>query len=253
MEQSKTRIYLTGRVMIETPEGVYEASAFPGRQGRLAFVYLASTSRRVDRAELAGLLWPETVPQTWDTSLSAIISKLRKLLEQAGLNGHQTLNSMHGSYELRAPPGTWIDLRYAINALDRAEGALRRGRVKEAWADAGSASAIFRRSFLAGETGPWVEDMRRRLHDMQVRAFDVVAGALLADGQAGAAVHTAREAVNLAPYRESGYARLMECLIEAGDRAEALRVYDELASLLRDTLGVSPTPDVEELYERALG
>lgn len=247
-----TRIYLLGRVVIETDDEIIESSALPGRQGRLAFVYLVSTPRRVDRSELAQLLWPEVLPHTWDASLSAIISKIRKVLDRTGLDGKKSLESVHGSYEFRPPPDTWIDLRYAVNALDDAEGALRRGAMKEAWAKGAGASAILGRPLLAGESGEWLEEMRRRLHDMQVRALDVVAGALLASGQPTSATVAARKAISLAPYRESSYAMLMECHIAAGNRAEALRVYNELANLLRDTLGVSPTADVEALYELAL-
>lgn len=248
-----TRIYLVGRVMIESDLEVIESAAFPGRQGRLAFVYLVAMARRVDRSDLAELLWPDGLPQTWDTSLSAIISKLRKLLERSSIDGHHAIESVHGSYEFRPPPGTWIDLRYAINALDHAEGALRRGQAKEAWAGAAAASAILRRSFLAGESGNWLDETRRSLHDFQVRAFDTLAGALLMDEQPTAALTPARKAIDIAPFRESGYARLMECHIAAGNRAEALRVYADLSGLLRDNLGVSPAPDIEALYEEALG
>lgn len=247
-----TRIYLTGRIMIETDSEVVEASAFPGRQGRLAFVYLAAAPRRVDRAELAELIWDDSLPEAWDTALNAIVSKLRKLLDRVGWNGASVLESLHGSYELRPPEGTWIDLRYAINALDRAEGALARGDAKSAWADAASASAIFRRTFLAGESGAWVDQTRRDLHEYEVRTFDTLAGALLADDQPQAAVRAAQRAVDLAPYREACHARLMECHIAAGNRAEAIQVYNDLAGLLRETLGISPAPEVEALYLTAL-
>ena len=51
------RFYIIGRVMVEGPDGVLEASGLPGRQGRLALVYLCAQPRRVDRAELADVLW----------------------------------------------------------------------------------------------------------------------------------------------------------------------------------------------------
>lgn len=248
-----TRIYLLGRVMIETDVEVIESSALPGRQGRLAFVYLVATPRRIGRSELAELLWPDELPPTWDSSLSAIISKLRKVLDRAEIDGQAALEGFHGSYGFRPPPGTWIDMRHAVNALDEAEGALRRGAPTEAWSNGVVASSILCRPLLAGESGEWLEETRRRLHDMQVRAFDVVAGALLASGQPNSAIVAARRAIELAPYRESSYAMLMECHIAAGNRAEAVRIYGELETLLRETLGVSPTEDVQALFEQALG
>ncbi|MFQ5524583.1 MAG: BTAD domain-containing putative transcriptional regulator, partial [Acidimicrobiia bacterium] len=63
----------------------------------------------------------------------------------------------------------------------------------------------------------------------------------------------AREAIELAPFRETAYARLIEAHLAAGNRAEALRVYEEVRSLLVDTMGVEPTERVQALYEQALG
>ncbi len=247
------RIYLTGRVMIETPEEVLESSAFPGRQGRLSFVYLAISPRRVERDQLAALLWPDVLPDAWDVSLSAIISKLRGVLTRVGLDGPATLQSSHGCYELRLPEDTWIDLREAGNSLDRAEGAMAHTNHDAALADAVVASTILSRRFLPGETGQWVDQKRRELHELEVRSYDTLSGAWLLAGNAASARHAARKAVELAPFRESGYARLMECHLAAGNPAEAIRVYNEVRTLLKESMGISPSRTVEDLYTKALG
>ncbi|HEX6337069.1 MAG TPA: BTAD domain-containing putative transcriptional regulator [Jiangellaceae bacterium] len=247
------RIYLVGRVMIESPGRLIEQSEFPGRQGRLAFVYLAASPRRAERDQLADVLWGEDLPDAWQSALNAIVSKLRRILDRVGLDGARALEASHGCYELRLPEGTWIDLREAVNSLDLAEGALARGDPAKAWPAAAVASAILRRPFLPGEAGPWVEQIRRELNQLEVRTFDTLAGAWLQAGNAQAAIRAARRAVELAPFRESGYARLMECHLAAGDRAEAVRVYGELRDLLRDSMGLSPAPEVERVYLKALG
>lgn len=245
-------MYLVGRVMIENLGRLIEPSDFPGRQGRLAFVYLAASPRRIERDRLADVLWAGQVPDAWDTALNAIVSKLRKTLDRAGINGARTLESSDGSYELRFPGNTWIDLREAVNSLDMAEGALARGDPGKAWPAAAVASAILRRPFLPGEEGPWVEHTRRELHELEVRTYDTLAGAWLQADNAKAAIRAARRAVELAPFRESAYARLMECQLAAGDRAEAVRVYGELRDLLRESMGLSPAPEVEQLYLEAM-
>jgi hypothetical protein len=50
------RVYLLGRVAIDSDVRLIEASDFPGRQGRLAFVFLASEPSRADRHRLADVL-----------------------------------------------------------------------------------------------------------------------------------------------------------------------------------------------------
>lgn len=247
------RVYLVGRVMIESPARLIQPSEFPGRQGRLAFVYLAASPRRVERDQLADVLWGEDLPEAWQSALNAIVSKLRRILDRVGLDGARALEASHGSYELRLPEGTWIDLREAVNSLDLAEGALARDEPGKAWPAAAVASAILRRPFLPGDTGSWVEQTRRELNQLEVRTYDTLAGAWLQAGNAPAAIRAARRAVELAPFRESGYARLMECQLAAGDRAEAVRVYGELRDLLQDSMGLSPAPEVERVYLKALG
>lgn len=247
------RIYLLGRVGIEWDGGLIEASDFPGRQGRLAFVFLAAELRRVDRHRLADVLWDEELPDQWMSALAAITSKLRRLLSEAGMDGATVLDGRDGSYELRLPPGTWVDLQTAINSLDRAEGLLRRGLAREAWSDASVASSIFRRPFLAGESGEWVERMRRDLHEYEVRTFEAIARVWLALDQPVAALQAARRVLDLVPFRESAHGRVMECHLAAGDRAEAVRVYDRLRHMLEETMGLSPNEQTEELYARALG
>ena len=246
------RIFLLGRIGIEADNGTVEASDFPGRQGRLAFVFLAAEPRRVDRHLLADVLWNEDLPDQWMSALAAIMSKLRKLLTDVGMDGASVLDGRDGSYELRFPPGTWIDLQTAINSLDRAEGLLRRENPAAAWSDAAVASSIFRRPFLAGESGEWVERMRRDLHEYEVRTFDALARVWLALRQPVAALQAARRVLDLAPYRESAHSRVMECHLAAGDRAEAVRVYERLRKLLEETMGLSPNEVTEGLYEQAL-
>ena len=238
--------------MIEHRDGVVEASAFPGRQGRLAFVYLASEHRRVDRHQLADVLWEE-LPDQWEGALAAIGSKLRNTLGRAGFEGSSVLDTRDGSFELRFPPGTWVDLQYAINSLDRAEGHLRSGEAKSAWTQAAPASAIFRRSFLAGETGPWVERMRRDLHEYEIRTFDALAVAWLALDQPGLALQAAQHVRDLAPYRESAHTRVMESHLAAGNRTEVVKAFDELRNMLVETMGLEPGPESDELFQRALG
>jgi SARP family transcriptional regulator, regulator of embCAB operon len=45
----------------------------------------------------------------------------------------------------------------------------------------------------------------------------------------------------------------MEALERSGNAAEALRVYDRLRVMLRDELGIAPSPAVQIVYRRLLG
>lgn len=52
----------------------------------------------------------------------------------------------------------------------------------------------------------------------------------------------------MAPFRETGYRLRIEALAARGDSAEALRAYDEWRVLLREELGVAPSPELRSLH-----
>jgi SARP family transcriptional regulator, regulator of embCAB operon len=182
----KLKVFLAGRVALESAGLVIEEERFPGRQGRLLFAYLvAEQGRPVPRDELADALWGESPPATSDKALTVLASKLRGLLAEGGIDGGKALTSAFGSYRLDLPDGTWVDIIAAADALQEAEAALAAGDFDEAKARAARAASLARPSFLPGEDGAWVDGKRRELADTLRRALSCLADASLCSGDFG--------------------------------------------------------------------
>jgi YVTN family beta-propeller protein len=249
----RLKVFLTGRVSVESGDVVIDEARFPGRQGRLLFAYLvAEDGRPVPRDELAEALWGEKPPATWDKALAVLVSKLRSLLADDGIEGGTVLASAFGCYRLGLPEGSWVDVTVASNSAREAEEALATGDVERAKAAASLVVSLTRRSFLPGEEGSWVEEKRRELADVRLRALSALADACLRSGDAPDAVNWAEESIALEPFRETGYRRLMEAHVAAGNRAEALRVYERCRQLLAEELGTYPSPETESIYRELL-
>ena len=247
------KVFVTGRVAVETDGAVIDEAHLGGRQARLLFAYLvAERNRPVPRDELAEALWGETPPVTRDKGLTVIASKLRAALGDAGLDGRELLTAAFGCYRLDLPEGTWVDLFAAASSAQEAEEALAAGDLDQARAAAESAESLVRRPFLPGEDGTWVEQKRRDLADIRERALSVLADACLRSGAAREAAKWAEELIALSPFRDAGYRRLMEAHVVAGNRAEALRVYEQCRRLLADELGAYPSPETESIYRALL-
>jgi DNA-binding SARP family transcriptional activator len=247
-QEEGTRVHLCGRLTAEI-RGRHVESELPGRQGRQLFAFLVlERQRRVRRDELIALLWPGRAPGAAESALSALLSKLRRALGEGALTGGR------GEIGLTLPDGAWVDVEAAAAALSCAEAEVASGRWSAAWDAVRLAVEIAGRGFLPGIDAPWTEDPRREVEELRLDALECTAraGLRLGGSELATAERAARALVAAAPYRESGYAALMEVLAARGNAAEAMRVFANLRQLLREELGTSPERSVTELHERLL-
>ena len=245
------RIYLTGRVGVEVRGTlVVDERQFRGRQARLAFANLVlERIRPTPREELARLLWPEDLPPAWEVALSAVVSRLRGLLDCSPLRSlGVSISRGFGQYQLSFPADTWVDLEAGTVALDQAEGALRQGDPRRAFGPAAVAVSIAKRPFLSGDNGGWVTSQRSKLERQRLRALECLSRIWLATGEPVLAVEAATEAVALDSFRESSYQLLMRALDATENRPEALRVYHRLRELLSEELGIDPSHESQAIY-----
>jgi predicted ATPase/DNA-binding SARP family transcriptional activator len=247
------KVGLCGGVALEVDGRRIPDSSFAGRQGRLVWAYLVlERHRSVHREELAELLWPDRLPSSWTSSLSVVVSKLRRLLGDMGLDPTEALAGSFGSYRLLLTDEVWIDWEVAAERVEHAEAAVRSARFAAAVAAAEEATEIARRGFLSDDC-VWVDTQRDRLRDLHVRALVAQAQAHLEAGERGRAVIVAREALAVDELREASYRLLMQALAASGERGEALRVWERCRLMLADELGVDPAPETEAVYLSILG
>ena len=248
------KVFLAGRVAVETDGVVIDEERFPGRQGRLLFAYLvAEQGRPVPRDELAEALWGRAPPATWDKALTVIVSKLRGLLADHGIDGANALTSAFGCYRLDLPEGT-LGRRHRGGERGAGGGGSARGRRPGRGEGRGRAGRITRAAALPARRGGDVgrgeaARVRRRPRPCAERRWPM-----------RACVQVMRRRRRSGPSRRSrssrfarpGYRRLMEAHAAAGNRAEALRVYERCRRLLADELGAYPSPETESIYRGLL-
>lgn len=240
---SALRIQLCGPLVIERDEQRLDRQ-LPGRQGRLLFAYLVCHRHRpARRAELIDAIWPEQAPTATDNALNALISKLRRVLGASAVDGRASIQLQLGD--------AWVDVEVATEAVHRAESAAAMHDWIRAWGPAQVALFTARREFLPADDAPWVDEERRRLAEVRLRALEAYTASCVGIGgtELAAGVRGGRELVRLAPMRESGYQLLMRALASQGNVAEALRVYTTLCEVLRDELGVSPCAATRAVHD----
>ncbi len=229
-------------------DGVQAAGALRGQQVPLLFAYLVlARGRSIPREELIEATWPEQRPNSHDAALRTLLSRLRSALGSSILSGRTGLM-------LSLPEPAWIDVEAASAGIERARAALAQGDARGAWALAQVPLNIAGRGLLPGAQAPWLEAHRTDLRDLYLRSLEVIgaAGMRLGGSQLASAERAASSLIDAEPYRESGYALLMQALAAQGNVAEALRSFERLRTLLRDELGTVPSPETLAIHAQLL-
>jgi DNA-binding SARP family transcriptional activator/tetratricopeptide (TPR) repeat protein len=239
-------IQLRGEVRLEV-DGARVEGRLPGRLGRALLAFLVLNRQRVvTRDELMGALWPGNVPRDPAATLSTLLSGIRRALGADVLQGRSELR-------LELPPDAVVDVEVATRALESARAA-RGAHPEQACTSAELALDIHESPLVPLFDAPWLEEHRRIQEEERLEALELLADAALALGDAGAvrAQLAARQLVDLAPFRESGYGLLMRAHAARGNHAEALQTFERVRTLLREELGSTPSPDLRALHEHVL-
>jgi len=241
------KIQLCGRFVVNI-DGSRIEDTLPGRKGRILFAYLVlNRGRALPRDELLMAGWGADAPAEARNALSVLLSKLRHGVGEDRLQGRTEI-------ELLLPQTTFVDVEAALEGAHRAETCIATERWAEAWGPAGIAYHVATRPFLTGLDAPWIDEWRHRLAEVRLRGLECFAAAGL--GLGGPALAQAEERARmltaLAPYRETGHGILLEALERRGNIAEALLAYERLRFLLRDELGIAPSPTLQAVHRRLL-
>src|SRR6266545_5106309 len=211
------------------------------RQGAVLALLVLHANQVVPSERLLVELWGEDAQPSAANALQAAVSRLRRALPQG------RLVTRAPGYLFRASPDE-LD-------LDRFERLLASGRQ----ALAGGAAAEAARTLRLGLSlwrGPALADFRyepfaqadiARLEELRLICLEERIEADLALGAGSELIGELQRLVAEQPLRERLRGQLMLALYRAGRQTEALEVYRELGSLLREELGLEPAPALREL------
>lgn len=187
----------------------------------------------VERAWLAGTLWPESSGPLSHRSLRSSLVKVRRWL-----GGH--------AVRLVSPtPRTLgLDLTDAEVDVLAFDVAIARGDSHSL----AEAVDLHRGPLLEGCNQLWVFQERRAREQAYLAALERLASLALAEDDLGAAERHLRRAIAADPLRETAPRALMQILAAGGNYAAALQVYRELRLLLHRELNAEPDAETQALF-----
>lgn len=246
------RVYVCGRTCIESGGKIYEENAFPGRQGRLAWTYLACERHRaVSRAELIESIWGDDAPPACDRALSSLLSKLRALLARTGV-ANCSLLAVGNHVRLSLPREVWIDLETAFADMERADRLRKAGDFRAAYGWALAAYMIAGANVLPEEERAWLVRRRAENTALVMRAIDALTEIYQVTGNAQMAIQFCEEAIARDPLHEIAYRRLIALHADAANKGGVIQSYQRCVQAFDAHLRCGPSATTDAAYRQAL-
>ncbi|MEU4537002.1 BTAD domain-containing putative transcriptional regulator [Streptosporangium sp. NPDC023825] len=192
-------------------------------------VLLLAEGRVVGHGHLLDAIWGEDRPRTAMSTLRTYVSRLRSAL------GAEVITSIGSGYALA---GGTCDL-VTMEELSR------EGRY-------GEALALWRGEPLAGLEGGYAEGQRIRLGERRLAVQELRLAREVEEGGHAEVIAELTALRGEHPARERLAGLLMLALYRSGRQAEAIGVFTDTRELLAEDLGIDPSPELAELYQRII-
>lgn len=227
-----------GRVRLVTDDGESPpAGAQPKRVALLAYLALETANGPVRRDALLALFWPELGEEEARRALRQGLHHLRRVVSEGVIvaTGDELALDTEA---FRCDAVSFEQLVAQGKAAEALE--LYRGDFFEG----------FHVDDVAPELEEWVSRTRARLRRRASAAAWSAAQIAAAANEAERATELGRRACELDPDQEGGWRRLMSLQDQLGDRAGALRTYEELSARLEREFDAKPSAETTALAER---
>jgi DNA-binding SARP family transcriptional activator len=226
-------VQVLGGFTLSWEDGVLTIPRAPQR----LLAFLALQGGMVNRAAVAGTLWP-------DASEGRAYSNLRSVLTR--LHGPARRALAASKLELGLAMDVQVDVRHARGLAWRMLDPAVTPDRSELGMTAVPALAA---DLLPDWYDDWVLNEAEDWRQLRLPALEALAGRLVALGRSGEAASAAGAAVRAEPLRESARVALIQAHLAAGNQSEAVREFTRYRSLLGAELGLAPTPRLHELVQ----
>jgi DNA-binding SARP family transcriptional activator len=224
----------------------------PAVQEFLAFLLL-NRHRQFCRGTLAGLFWGAAGERQARRCLSTTLWRLRQELEPEGIPpGTFILAAESGDIGFNCQSNYWLD----VSAFEEKIGfGLRRPPAEMGPEEAQAleeAAALYTGDLLEGLYSDWVLGHRERLRAQYVRGLIWLMRHYRARQEHDRALACGQKVLEIDPLREEIYREMMRLHAARGERALAVRQYEQCRQALAQELAIEPMAETQALYHRLL-
>lgn len=196
----------------------------------------------VSREQVGAILWPEYSRARVHSAFHSALYRLRRIVPASLI----IYDPEADSYSFDRQREYWYDVERFEEALRRAK---RAPDIQRAGQRFREAIDLHRGEFLADSILTWPEQRRQQLRRSYVEALVSLAQLQQRSQDYAESLQLYRRALQVEPYREDVLRLLLGCLMEAGQRSEAIREYQAFAQLLQQEMGTEPMEETKRFFE----
>jgi len=212
-----------------------ETIQLPTRKMEALLAYLVLHPTLQSRERIASLFWGDSPNELARRSLRTALSALRKEL------GEDFLITDRETLKLNPDFPVGVD----VHEMEKEAKDVLSGN-----AQAVIQMNIYRDDLLRDFYDEWILEEREQVRTLVIQALLQWAQSLRTEGEYRRAVEAAQKIISIDPASERAYQHLIFCYGALGDRAAALKSYEDCALQLRQKVGVDPAEDTSALYEQ---
>jgi DNA-binding SARP family transcriptional activator/ATP/maltotriose-dependent transcriptional regulator MalT len=199
-------------------------------------------------------LWPAHDPQKAMQTFRVTLHRLRKTLEPdiRKLIGSSYILFKDGLISLNDALVSIDAVQYSLLAVKARESA-KSGRTTQALELCRKADGLYNGDFLPGELFcQWTCAERRRLQKLRMQQLMVMSDILEERGFLLETVDVLDKLVEMDPYNELLYRKLILTYVRIGMRAKAVATFNTCREILKADLNTEPDPQTQSAYETCL-
>lgn len=208
------------------------------------FFYLLAHPEGVRKDQILEVFWPEATPAKASSAFHSTNYRLRR-----ALRNQNCILYKNGVYVLNLESNYWYDVEVFESLVEKA----RHTESEEEQASIYlQAIELYKGDYLDEFYSDWFYFQREELQRQYFEALTHVAEYYRRHGEAEHAISLYDRIVAEDPYREEIHREIMRVYLELGQRAAAVKHYQELEAFLLEDLGVEPMPETVTLYQAIL-
>ncbi len=225
------RIHLFGHFTLSEGKRPLNFSALPKTRPLFAYLLL-NRQQPISREAIAFTLWPNVPEREAKANLRRHLYDLRRILPP----NEQWIISRGSSLQWQPTADYWLDTA-RFEELSQTNQLI-------------AAIALYQDNLLTDLYENWLEPERERLRALYLSNLEQLIDRYQTEADYPQAIYYAQQLLATEPLREDAIRCLMQLRFESGDRAGALRTYQQFERHIQAELGVAPMPETADLHAK---